>query len=559
MGLSNLFRRKSTATILNEGGDGEHSGLNKVLTVKDLTFFGIAAIIGGGTFSAIGNACFSGGPGVVLLYVMCAVACGFTAMCYAEFASRVPVSGSAYTYAYVSFGEIFAWIIGWALLMEYSIGNIYIAFSWSGYFTNLLETTGLHLPEWLTINYKSAHAAFEANKNGEGLLAWQNAPILGGLRIIFDLPAVLINILITYLVYKGTKESKNISNIMVYIKLSIILLVIIVGAFYIDINNWTPFMPNGFGGVMGGVSAVFFAYIGFDAVSTLAEESKNPQRDLPRGMIYSLVVCTVIYIILALVITGMVSYQLLGVSDPLAEIFALKGVKWMLFIVSIAAVVAMTSVMLVFQMGQPRIWMTMSRDGLMPKRFSSIHPKYKTPGFATIITGLVVGVPIFFTDETFVLDFTSIGTLFAFVLVCGGVLMLSPQSEAEIAERQSKGKFRIPYINSKFIFPIFILAAGVLIQYLFPDFYSNTFSFSYDTISTNLPMLVFFLLCIVMSILSFAKNLSLIPLLGLISCCYLLTGMAVSNWKWFGIWLAIGLVFYFSFGYKNSKLSKEKA
>jgi amino acid transporter len=443
--------------------------------------------------------------------------------------------------------------------MEYSIGNIYIAFSWSGYFTNLLETTGLHLPEWLTINYKSAHAAFEANKNGEGLLAWQNAPILGGLRIIFDLPAVLINILITYLVYKGTKESKNISNIMVYIKLSIILLVIIVGAFYVDINNWTPFMPNGFGGVMGGVSAVFFAYIGFDAVSTLAEESKNPQRDLPRGMIYSLVVCTVIYIILALVITGMVSYQLLGVSDPLAEIFALKGVKWMLFIVSIAAVVAMTSVMLVFQMGQPRIWMTMSRDGLMPKRFSSIHPKYKTPGFATIITGLVVGVPIFFTDETFVLDFTSIGTLFAFVLVCGGVLMLSPQSEAEIAERQSKGKFRIPYINSKFIFPIFILAAGVLIQYLFPDFYSNTFSFSYDTISTNLPMLVFFLLCIVMSILSFAKNLSLIPLLGLISCCYLLTGMAVSNWKWFGIWLAIGLVFYFSFGYKNSKLSKEKA
>jgi APA family basic amino acid/polyamine antiporter len=559
MGLSNLFRRKSTATILNEGGDGEHLGLNKVLTVKDLTFFGIAAIIGGGTFSAIGNACFSGGPGVVLLYVMCAVACGFTAMCYAEFASRVPVSGSAYTYAYVSFGEIFAWIIGWALLMEYSIGNIYIAFSWSGYFTNLLDTTGFHLPEWLTINYKSAHAAFEANKNGEGLLAWQNAPILGGLRIIFDLPAVLINILITYLVYKGTKESKNISNIMVYIKLSIILLVIIVGAFYIDINNWTPFMPNGFGGVMGGVSAVFFAYIGFDAVSTLAEESKNPQRDLPRGMIYSLVVCTVIYIILALVITGMVSYQLLGVSDPLAEIFALKGVKWMLFIVSIAAVVAMTSVMLVFQMGQPRIWMTMSRDGLMPKRFSSIHPKYKTPGFATIITGLVVGVPIFFTDETFVLDFTSIGTLFAFVLVCGGVLMLSPQSEAEIAERQTKGKFRIPYINSKFIFPIFILFAGVLIQYLFPDFYSNTFNFSSDTIATNLPMLVFFLLCIVMSVLSFAKNLSLIPLLGLISCCYLLTGMAVSNWKWFGIWLAIGLVFYFSFGYKNSKLNKEKA
>lgn len=556
MSLSNLFRRKSTSTILQQGGDGEHSGLNKVLTVKDLTFFGIAAIIGGGTFSAIGNACFSGGPGVVILYIICAIACGFTAMCYAEFASRVPVSGSAYTYAYVSFGEIFAWIIGWALLMEYSIGNIYIAFSWSGYFTNLLESFHIHLPEWLTINYKSAHAAFLESKSGEGLLAWQNAPTIGSLKIIFDLPAVLINILITYLVYKGTKESRNISNAMVYIKLAIIVLVIIVGAFYIDINNWTPFMPNGFSGVMGGVSAVFFAYIGFDAVSTLAEESKNPQRDLPRGMIYSLVICTVVYIILALVITGMVSYTLLGVSDPLAEIFALKGVKWMLFIVSIAAVVAMTSVMLVFQMGQPRIWMTMSRDGLMPKKFSEIHPKHKTPGFATIVTGLVVGIPIFFTDENFVLDFTSIGTLFAFVLVCGGVLMLSPQSESELAERATKGKFRIPYVNSKFIFPAIVVGTVALIQYLFPTFFLDTFNFQDDNFATNISMVVFFILCVVMAVLAFVKNLSLIPLLGLISCCYLLTGMAVSNWKWFGVWLLIGLVFYFAYGFKNSKLNK---
>src|SRR5574343_1110517 len=404
MSLSNLFRKKSTSVILKEGGDGEHSGLNKVLTVKDLTFFGIAAIIGGGTFSAIGNACFSGGPGVVFLYIICAIACGFTAMCYAEFASRVPVSGSAYTYAYVSFGELFAWIIGWALLMEYSIGNIYIAFSWSGYFTNLLESFHIHLPEWLTINYQSAHDALLANKAGEDLTAGKTANGRSGLSIIFDLPAVVINVLITFVVYKGTKESKNFSNAMVYIKLAIIVLVIIVGAMYVDIDNWTPFMPNGFGGVMAGVSAVFFAYIGFDAVSTLAEESQNPQRDLPRGMIYSLVICTIIYIILALVLTGMVKYDLLGVSDPLAEIFALKGVRWMLFIVSIAAVVAMTSVMLVFQMGQPRIWMTMSRDGLLPKKFAEIHPKHKTPGFATIVTGLVVGIPIFFTDENFVLD-----------------------------------------------------------------------------------------------------------------------------------------------------------
>jgi amino acid transporter len=214
--------------------------------------------------------------------------------------------------------------------------------------------------------------------------------------------------------------------------------------------------------------------------------------------------------------------------------------------------------MLVFQMGQPRIWMTMSRDGLMPKKFSEIHPKYKTPGFATIVTGLVVGIPIFFTDENFVLDFTSIGTLFAFVLVCGGVLMLSPQSEAEIAERKINGKFKIPYINSKFIFPALIVVVALLIQYLFPTFFADTFDFSGDNMTTNSTMIIFFILCIVMAVLSFLKNLSLIPLLGLISCCYLLTGMAVSNWKWFGVWLLIGLVFYFIYGYKNSKLNTNK-
>lgn len=556
MSFNSLFRKKSASVVLKEGGDGEHSGLNKVLNVRDLTFFGIAAIIGGGTFSAIGNACFSGGPAVILLYVICAVACGFTAMCYAEFAARVPVSGSAYTYAYVSFGELFAWIIGWALLMEYSIGNIYIAFSWSGYFTNLIEAFHIHLPEWLTINYTAAHRAFIENTAGEGMLAWTNAPQLGGLRIIFDLPGVIINIFITWLVFIGTRESRNFSNLMVMIKLAVVVLVIIVGFFYIDIDNWTPFMPNGFGGVMAGVSAVFFAYIGFDAVSTLAEEAKNPQRDLPRGMIYSLVICTVVYIILALVLTGMVSYTLLGVSDPLAEIFALKGVKWMLFIVSIAAVVAMTSVMLVFQMGQPRIWMTMSRDGLLPKRFSKIHPKYKTPGFATIITGLVVGLPMFFTDENFILDFTSIGTLFAFVLVCGGVLMLPSQSaEEKTATEATKGKFRLPYINAKFSFPLIIIATFSFLIYQYPAFFTEAFNFSGENVGLKLPMIGFFIVCIVMTVLSFLKNLSLIPVLGLVSCCYLLTGMAASNWIWFSIWLAVGLIVYFLYSRKHSKLA----
>lgn len=536
--LKKILRKKPLSAV-NDGENHEHS-LNKVLTVRDLTFFGIAAIIGGGTFSAIGNACFSGGPAVILLYIICAIACGFTAMCYAEFASRVPVSGSAYSYAYVSFGELFAWIIGWALLMEYSIGNIYISFSWSGYFTNLVPG----IPEWLTTNYTAAHRAFLENTASEELTAWLAAPEIGGLKIIFDLPAVLINVLITALVFVGTKESKNISNLMVLLKLFIIVLVIVVGAFHVDIDNWEPFMPNGFSGVMAGASAVFFAYIGFDAVSTLAEESKNPQQDLPKGMIYSLVICTVVYIILALVLTGMVSYKFLGVSDPLAEIFKYKEIKWMLFIVSIAAVIAMTSVLLVFQMGQPRIWMSMSRDGLLPKKFSSIHPKFKTPGFSTIVTGFVVGVPIFFTDEKFVLDFTSIGTLFAFVLVCGGVLLL-PRNNSE----KVKGKFKLPYINAKFIVPI---ASAILLCVIF---YYNVSMIKNDDASWNYPMLCFYIFWIIISILSFLKNYSLIPVLGLLSCCYLLTGMGWRNWVMFFIWLLIGLVVYFIYGYNKSKLA----
>jgi basic amino acid/polyamine antiporter, APA family len=610
--LKALLRKKSLTQLAPEEGHG--SGLKKVLNVRDLTFFGIAAIIGGGTFSAIGSACYNGGPAVVFLYIICAIACGFTAMCYAEFASRVPVSGSAYTYAYVSFGELFAWIIGWALIMEYSIGNIYIAFSWSGYFTNLLEAFNISIPDWLSINYSSAKESFIKQTAGKGLEAWKAAPTIAGLRIIFDLPALIINALITYLVYRGAKESKNVSNIMVYIKLAVILLVIIVGCFYIDVDNWMPFMPRGFDGVMAGVSSVFYAYIGFDAVSTLAEESKNPQRDLPKGMIYSLVACTVIYIILALVLTGMVSYELLGVNDPLAEIFAIKGLKQMLFIVSIAAVAAMTGVLLVFQMGQPRIWMTMSRDGLMPKRFASIHPKYKTPGFATIITGLVVGIPILFTNDTMVLDFTSIGTLFAFVLVCGGILLLPRRTVKE------PGKFNLTYINGKFIFPAMVIGAMLLANTLQKNYFGKLFNYSveqkkvalqqavilgkdstekaniaishfnslrgdtlllmdgnkFETSKERLSYLsntandfnymnektkkvstiIFWLILLGLAVISFLKNYSLIPLLGLASCLYLLTGMTYSNWVWFGAWFALGLIIYFVYSRHNSRLAK---
>lgn len=552
----NIFRRKSISQAVSDfkktGGDADQhaqSSLQKNLSVRDLTFFGIAAIIGAGSFSSLGEACFKGGPGVVLLFLICTVACGFTALCYAEFASRLPISGSAYTYAYVSFGELFAWIIGWALIMEYSIGNIYVAFSWSGYFTNLIEQFGIHLPEYLTINYRSAHQAFIDNVQGEGLTAWLTAPQVAGLHIIFDLPALLINVLVTWLVFVGVKESKNVSNFMVLLKLGIILLVIVIGAGYVNMDNWTPFMPNGFGGVMGGVAAVFFAYIGFDAVSTLAEESKDPQRDLPKGMIYSLVICTVVYIILALVLTGMVVYSQLGVSDPLAEVFKIKGVKWMLFIISIGAVIAMTSVILVFQLGQPRIWMSMSRDGLLPKKFSSIHSKYKTPGFSTIITGLVVGVPMFVVDEKFILDFTSIATLFAFVLVCAGVLTL-PQKEIK-----ESGRFSLPYINAKYIIPVIVLAAAVALCVYNMPYVKQVLTLSGEDFTQSLVMLLFFALCIVLSVLSFTKNLSLIPVCGVISCCYLLTPMSKSNWLWFLAWLALGLVIYFTYSYKRSRLN----
>ncbi|OQP39396.1 amino acid transporter [Niastella koreensis] len=575
-------------SILKEGSDDGHgsSGLKRVLTVRDLTFFGIAAILGAGSFSSLGEACFKGGPGVVILFIICGIACAFTAFCYSEFASRIPVAGSAYTYAYASFGELFAWIIGWALIMEYSIGNIYVAFSWSDYFTSFLHKINVHIPDYLTCSYQEAKKAFlnyssqtsaeqlefvKNQANVELLNAWNNPPRLGSLRIIFDLPALIINFLITVLVYIGIKESKNFSNAMVMLKLAVVALVIIVGAYYIDPANWLPvndtgskgFMPNGFGGVMAAVSSVFFAYIGFDAVSVLAEESKNPQRDLPKGMTYSLVICTIIYILLALVLTGVVNYkQFENVGDPLAKIFEVKNVGWMQMLVSVCAVIAMTSVLLVFQMGQPRIWMSMSRDGLLPPVFQKIHKKYKTPSFATIITGMVVGIPILFTDKTFVLDFTSIATLFAFVLVCGGVLLI-PQKE------KVAGRFNMPYINGQFIFPILIVATLLILIKWVPGYFSDMFTYDFsrdesyikgkasfmDLATPKLSQIIFWIACFIISIMAFMKKYSLIPLMGVVSCLYLLTGMTKSNWAWFLGWLLLGLIIYIFYGYKKSRLA----
>lgn len=545
-----LFRKKSIATILKDAEDGLHDGhslgLKKVLGVRDLTFFGVAAIIGAGIFSGIGSAASSGGPGVIFLYIFTAIACGFAALCYAEFASTVPVSGSAYTYSYVAFGEIFAWIIGWDLLMEYAIGNIAVAISWSDYFTNLMTKAGLHIPDWMTMDYISAKKGF-AEGLADQASAWINAPQLFGFRIILDIPALLIVVLITYIVFRGIKESRSASNLMVIVKLCVIFFVIVLGAYYVNVDNWSPFTPTGFSGIMKGVSAVFFAYIGFDAISTTAEECKNPQRDLPKAMIYSLVICTIVYILLALVLTGMVHYSKLNVGDPLAMVFDARGMKFIGGIVAISAIVATASVLLVFQLGQPRIWMSMSRDGLLPKIFSRIHPKYGTPSFSTILTGIVVAVPALFLNLGEVLSLTSIGTLFAFVLVCAGILVLQQRKE------RPESKFRVPYVNAQFVFPALLIGTVILIAVKLPTYFTE------DILTKDTwPMAVFWIIALIMAVLSFTKKLSLLPILGIISCFYLMAQETHKVWMRFLIWLVIGLVIYFFYSYTHSKLAKLK-
>ncbi len=635
-----LLRKKTVHSILKQvekdDADGVHK-MHKHLGVRDLTAFGIAAIVGAGIFSTIGQASADGGPGVIFLFIFTAIACSFAAFCYAEFASMVPVSGSAYTYSYVAFGELFAWIIGWALIMEYGIGNITVAISWSDYFTGLLDSMNIHIPQWLQMDYLTASKGFKeasilmhSGKDFSNLpsslqnsfKAWTTSPSIGPLHIVTDLPALCIIIIITALVYRGIKESRNASNLMVVVKLSIVLLVIAVGAFYVNTDNWHPFTPHGIGGILKGVSAVFFAYIGFDAISTTAEECKNPQRDLPRGMMWSIIICTILYVLIALVLTGMVKYDKLAVGDPLAFVFGELNLKWMSAIIGVSAIFAMASVLLVFQLGQPRIWMSMSRDGLLPKIFSKIHPKYRTPSFSTIVTGFLVAIPSLFLNLTIVTDLCSIGTLFAFVLVCGGVLML--QNKTDIP----RGKFKTPYINGKLIVPaLFILTLVLAFNYksqetksfifnspvtvpktdfisgleknevdavknyvvqtdnlnlkianndldaylgrMSDDTYSKFLASipvneekkverGWDLFKHKIPMWIFIMVCIVLTILSVTQNLSLIPVLGVVSCLYMMAQIELKNWIGFTIWLFIGLAIYFSYGYRNSKLNLNK-
>ncbi|MDD5543610.1 MAG: amino acid permease [Acidobacteriia bacterium] len=417
---SPLFKRKTLDDILGEARKPEHQ-LKRVLGPVSLTALGIGAIIGAGIFATTGTAAAGdslrpgAGPALILSYFLTAVACGFCALCYAELASMIPISGSAYTYAYATLGELIAWVIGWDLILEYAVGNVAVAVSWSGYFQDLLHGFGVELPRWLTTNYNTAMSSPD-------ILA--AAPHLFGMPIFINLPAVFIVAAITVLLVVGIKESANFNSVIVAIKLAVVIGFVVVGVKYVRPEHWHPFMPNGMHGVLTGASLVFFAYIGFDAVSTTAEEARNPQRDMPIGMITSLIICTVLYVAVTAVLTGIVPYKQLGTAEPLTTALRLINLNWASGIVAFGAVIAMTAVLLVFQMGQPRIFFSMSRDGLLPKKFAHVHPRFRTPHVTTIITGVGVASFAAFVDINSAVEFTNIGTLFAFILVSAGVIVL---------------------------------------------------------------------------------------------------------------------------------------
>jgi len=485
---TSLFRRKAVEACQADADQSEHR-LKRSLGVLALTALGIGAVIGAGIFSSPGTAAAGGaghvaaGPALVVSYVLVALACGFAALCYAEMASMVPVAGSAYTYAYVTLGEFLAWIIGWDLILEYAVGNVAVAVSWADYFKSLLAGLGLHLPNWLSTTIDHAQRT-------PGLL--ESAPHLLGIPIVLNLPAGLIVGLLTILLVLGIQESARVNTAMVLLKLVMVVGFIGVGVFYVRPEHWTPFAPNGLHGILSGASLIFFAYIGFDAVSTTAEEAKNPQRDIPRAMIATLGICTVLYAAVTLVLTGMVSWRDLGVGDPLAKALQSAGLQALAGILSFGAVIAMTAVLLVFQLGQPRIFMVMARDGLLPQWAAKVHPRFRTPYVTTILTGVFVGIPAMFVDINEAIEFTNIGTLFAFVLVSVGVIVL---------RRTDPGRhrpFRCP----------------------------------------GVPWL---------------------PLLSVVSCGVLMAYLPFITWMRFLVWQVVGVLLYFLYGRRHSRLSASRA
>jgi basic amino acid/polyamine antiporter, APA family len=505
--VSQLFRLKSLDHIFREA-ESSTQGLRRTLGPVQLTALGVGAIIGAGIFSTVGTAAAGGaehlgaGPAVTVSFLLTALACGFAALCYAEFAAMVPIAGSAYTYAYATLGELIAWIIGWDLILEYAIGNVAVAVSWSGYFQELLRGLGLGFPGWLGIDYRSAaqaaRLAAEAQAQGADLAslgivveraaaAFQHAPRLAGVPVVFDLPAFLIVALITWVLVRGIRESAGLNTAMVALKLGIIAFFVIVGVFYVKPSNWTPFAPNGFRGISSAAAIIFFAYIGFDAVSTAAEETRNPQRDMPIGMIASLIICTIIYVLVAIVLTGLLPWTQLGTAEPLATAFSGLGMHWAAGIISLGAIFATTSVLVVFQLGQPRIFFSMARDGLLPPWAARIHPKYRTPHVTTILTGVAVAVFASISNINEVVQLTNIGTLFAFILVAVGIVVLRRVDPTRARP------FRTPFVPW-------------------------------------------------------------VPLAAIVMCAYLMIQLPWVTWVRFILWLGIGLVVYFSYGVRHSVL-----
>jgi APA family basic amino acid/polyamine antiporter len=440
-----LFARKPIADLLPPD---DPRSLKRVLGAGDLIMLAIGAVIGAGIFGAIGTAAagqvgpdgavirYGAGPALVFSFMLLGGACALAALCYAELASMIPQAGSAYAYAYATLGELVAWIIGWDLILEYAVGNVAVAISWGDYFTTLLRGVDVSLPAWLTTGYRTA--LLSSNPDIHGLL--ETAPQLAGIPILVNLPAAGIVLAITWLLLRGARESSTANNVMVVIKIAALALFIGVGMMNLDSANYTPFAPNGFTGIHQGAAIVFFAYIGFDAISTAAEETKNPQRNLPIGILGGLAICTLIYVIVGAVLTGLVPYTQLAVADPLARALELAGYQQVGWIVALGAAVSMTAVLLVFQYGQPRIFFAMARDGLLPAWAARVDPKTRIPWTTTLITGLAVAAGSLIGDAAETYDLTNIGTLFAFALVCAGVLVL------RVKEPERPRAFRVPAV-----------------------------------------------------------------------------------------------------------------
>jgi len=451
--MTQLFRRKPISELLP---DSEHS-LKRVMGAGDLIMLAIGAVIGAGIFGAIGTAAAGqigpngevirqgAGPALVFSFILLGAACALAGLCYAELASMIPQAGSAYAYSYATLGELVAWIIGWDLILEYAVGNVAVAISWGDYFNTLVKGVGVTMPPWLTTGYRTA--LLSADPAIHGLL--DTAPHIAGIPIVVHVPAFAIVMLITALLLQGAKESVTANNIMVVIKLLALGLFIAVGITHINTANLHPFAPNGFRGIHQGAAIVFFAYIGFDAISTAAEETRDPQRNLPIGILGGLAICTCIYVIVGFVLTGMVPYKELAVADPLARALQLAGFNAVGWIVALGAAVSMSAVLLVFQYGQPRIFFAMARDGLLPQWAAKIHPRTKIPFITTLFTGIFVALWSLVGDAGETYDLTNIGTLFAFMLVSIGVLVL------RYKEPDRPRPFKVP-----FVWPVTILSAA---------------------------------------------------------------------------------------------------